>query len=106
VTIAFYLTQESLHRATGAVNTILLTTAKIFAKVVFMKKYTEGEILKILRETFIPARGTTQTQIAARLGFSVQYIQAVLAGSRPLTDAMLDALGFERRPIYFRKGKP
>ena len=68
-----------------------------------MKKYTEGEVLKVLREQFTPARGTTQTQIAARLGFSVQYIQAVLSGSRPLTNTMLDVLGFVRTPIIHAK---
>jgi plasmid maintenance system antidote protein VapI len=71
-----------------------------------MNTFTEGEILKVLRDRFNPARGTTQTQVAAKLGFSVQYIQAVLAGSRPLTDAMLDVLGFVRVPfIYAKKRK-
>ena len=72
-----------------------------------MKNYTEGEILKVLRERFNPARGTGQTQVAANLGFSVQYIQAVLAGSRPLTAQMAEALGYHPEPVrYVKKGKP
>jgi plasmid maintenance system antidote protein VapI len=68
-----------------------------------MKKYTEGEILKFLRERFTPQHGTAQTQVAASLGFSVQYIQAVLAGSRPLTGRMADSLGYRSLPIAYVK---
>jgi len=45
-----------------------------------MRHYTEGEVIKHLRESFTPRAGQTQTQVAAKLGFSVQYIHAVLAG--------------------------
>jgi len=71
-----------------------------------MKRYTEGEIRKVLREKFTPARGTSQTQAAAKLGFSVQYVQAVLAGSRPITAAMASALGFRVEPTIYVKVRP
>jgi len=71
-----------------------------------MKRYTEGEVLKALRERFQPRQGESQTQKAAKLGFSVQYIQAVLAGSRPVTEQVASALGLERLPtIYVPKGQ-
>jgi plasmid maintenance system antidote protein VapI len=68
-----------------------------------MKNYTEGEILKVLRERFTPRQGETQTQtqIAAKLGISVPYIQAILAGSRPLTATVVGALGFRKLPARY-----
>jgi hypothetical protein len=70
----------------------------------FMKKYTEGEVLKVLREQFAPAHGATQTQEAAKLGFSVQYIQAVLSQGR-IPKAVAEALGYHPEPTtYAKKG--
>lgn len=66
-----------------------------------MKRYTEGELLKVLRERFQPRAGETQTQTAAKLGFSVQFIQAVLSGSRPLSENVASALGFNEEPRTF-----
>jgi len=68
-----------------------------------MKTYTEGEILKELRERFQSRAGENQTQKAAKLGFSVQYIQMVLSGSRPLTEQMAYALGFKKNVTYTKK---
>ena len=65
-----------------------------------MRTYTEGELLKALRERFQPSAGQTQTQTAAKLGFSVAYIHAVLAGSRPMTAEMAETLGFRQEVIY------
>jgi plasmid maintenance system antidote protein VapI len=70
-----------------------------------MRLYTEGEILKALREKMTPARGKNQTKIAAELGFSVQYIQAVMAGSKPLTERMAAVLGFRQQPVAYVKVK-
>lgn len=67
-----------------------------------MKFYTEGEIIKHLRERF-EATDTKQTQVAAKLGFSVRYIQAVLGGARPCTDQMASSLGFRECPRRFTK---
>ena len=68
-----------------------------------MRYYTEGEVIKHLRESFTPRAGQTQTQVAAKLGFSVQYIQAVLAGNRALTTEMTSALGFQEQPRRFTR---
>ena len=68
-----------------------------------MKHYTEGELLKDLREKFTPRAGQTQTQTAAKLGFSVQYIQAVLAGTKPVTKEMASVLGYHRTIVFERK---
>jgi plasmid maintenance system antidote protein VapI len=72
-----------------------------------MRHYTEGEIIKALRDKFTPRQGQTQTQVAATLGFSTSYIQAVLAGARPLTRQMAEVLGFHEAPRQFtRKVQP
>jgi plasmid maintenance system antidote protein VapI len=71
-----------------------------------MRHYTEGEILKALREKMTPPRGTSQTTIAAELGFSVPYIQAILSGSKPLSDRMAEVLGYRPLPVvYVKKDK-
>lgn len=71
-----------------------------------MKRYTEGEVLKVLREKFQPRAGETQTQTAAKLGVSVQYVQSVLAGSRPLSENLAGALGFIRQPTMYMRSVP
>ena len=72
----------------------------------FMKTYTEGEMMKVLREKFQPCQGESQTQKAAKLGFSVGYIQSVLCGSKPITEALAEALGYHPLPVvYVKKGK-
>lgn len=70
-----------------------------------MKNYSEGEILKVLREKFQPRAGQTQTQTAAKLGFSVQFINSVLGGGKKITPALAQSLGFAKNPdTYTRKG--
>lgn len=66
-----------------------------------MKTYTEGEILKALREKWNPPRGKTKAEVARELGFTDKYIYAVLAGSEPLTTAMVEVLGFHEAPRRF-----
>ena len=69
-----------------------------------MKKYSKGELLKILRERATPRAGQTQASVARKLGFSPQFINDVLAGKRDLTDALASSLGFHRSPaVYTRK---
>lgn len=69
-----------------------------------MKNYTEGEVLKFLRETLDdPTRGRTQTERAVKLGCSVQFINQVLGAKRPIPNTLLGALGFERIPLQFRR---
>jgi plasmid maintenance system antidote protein VapI len=68
-----------------------------------MKFYTEGELFKVLREKFQPRAGQTQTQTAAKLGFSVQFINMVLDGQRPVTKDMASALGFRECPRRFTR---
>jgi plasmid maintenance system antidote protein VapI len=69
-----------------------------------MKKYSKGELLKILREQATPQAGQTQASVARRLGFSPQFINDVLAGKRDLSDSLASALGFHRAPtVYTRK---
>jgi hypothetical protein len=69
-----------------------------------MRHYSEGEVLKELREALdSPALGKTQTQRAAKLGCSVQFINQVLGASRPIPNTLLGALGFERIPVRFIK---
>ena len=68
-----------------------------------MKTYSDGEILKALRERFNPPRGTTKAQAAKVIGFSDKYIYAVLAGAQPLTPEMGRALGFKPRPRVWER---
>lgn len=68
-----------------------------------MKRYTQGEVLKALREKFQPRAGENQTQTAAKLGFSVQYIHAVLSGSKPITEEMASVLGYRKVIEYEKK---
>jgi plasmid maintenance system antidote protein VapI len=63
-----------------------------------MKTFTDGEILKALRERMNPPHGMTQTQVAAKMGFSVQYLQAVLGGGKPITESLGSSLGFVEQP--------
>jgi plasmid maintenance system antidote protein VapI len=70
-----------------------------------MKIYTEGEVLKVLRERFQPRAGETQTQTAANLGVSVSYIQMMLNGQRSLTENVANALGFREQPRTFVRVK-
>jgi len=68
-----------------------------------MRTYTEGEILRELRERFNPPRGTTKAEAAQKLGFTDKYIYAVLAGAEPLTTRMAEVLGFNEEPRRFTK---
>ena len=68
-----------------------------------MKTYSEGEMLKILRERFNPPRGTTQDQVARQLGFSKSFIYAVLAGSQPITERLASVLGYREHPRVFSR---
>ena len=63
-----------------------------------MRYYTKGEVLKTLRDRMDGTRGTTQKEVAAKLGFSPQFINDVLAGRRDVTDALAESLGFHKMP--------
>lgn len=69
-----------------------------------MRYYTVGEVLKNLRERIDARAGITQKEVAAKLGFSPQYINDVLAGKRPITVSLAGSLGFHKIPErYTRK---
>ena len=68
-----------------------------------MKTYSDGEMLKFLRERFQPRQGETQTQTAAKLGVSVQFIQQVLDGQRPISPNLGEALGYHPLPRRWAK---
>ncbi len=68
-----------------------------------MRTYTEGEIVKALRERWDAPRGKTQKQVATSLGFSDKFIYAVLGGTQPITEALASALGFRECPRRFTR---
>jgi plasmid maintenance system antidote protein VapI len=70
-----------------------------------MKKYTEGELLKMLRER-VDRRESTQAALAAQLGFTPQYLADVLGGRRPITRNLAGSLGFrELDRAFVKKGE-
>ena len=68
-----------------------------------MKTYTEGEVLKYLRERLDGPRGKTQAAIARELGFSPQYLSDVVGERRVITKQLAEALGFKEQPRVFLK---
>ena len=68
-----------------------------------MKKYTEGEVSKSLRDRLSPPHGTTQKEVAQELGFSPQFLNDVLSGRRDLTERLANSLGFRYVSYYVRK---
>ena len=48
--------------------------------------------------------GSSQAEVAERIGVTQQYISAVLNKSRPPGKSILNALGLERLVIYVRAG--
>jgi plasmid maintenance system antidote protein VapI len=68
-----------------------------------MKTYTEGEVLKYLRERLDGPRGQTQAAIARELGFSAQFLNDVIGEKRPVTKQLAEALGFKEQPRVFLK---
>jgi plasmid maintenance system antidote protein VapI len=71
-----------------------------------MRNYSEGEVLKHLRERTQPKAGENQSSLAAKLGFSPQFINDVLNSRRNLTDALAESLGFHRVPTVYVKKRP
>lgn len=69
-----------------------------------MRTYTEGEIVKILRERLERAR--TQKALSVELGFSPQFVNDVLANRRKLTKELASALGFREHPRQFTAKVP
>jgi hypothetical protein len=70
-----------------------------------MRTYTEGEVLKALRERFTPPQGTTKEQVARELGCSDKFIYKVLAGSVQIPQSLVNALGFREQPRTFVRVK-
>lgn len=68
-----------------------------------MKKYTEGDVLNSLRERISPPRGTTQKEVARKLGFSPQFLNDVLNQRREITERLADSLGFRQVTYYVHK---
>lgn len=66
-----------------------------------MKIYSEGEVLKELRERLDGPRGKTQAALAQELGFSGPYLSEVLAERRPITRQLAEALGYREQPRTF-----
>lgn len=46
---------------------------------------------------------STQSAVARELGVSRQYIQQVIDSERPLSDGLLERLGYERVTTYRRR---
>ena len=88
------------------IATFRLTRFLAFARVAHMKKYTEGEVLKDLRERLTPPRGVTQKEVAVKLGMSVQYLYQVLNGQRPISENLAGALGFRRMRTMYTRSLP
>jgi plasmid maintenance system antidote protein VapI len=65
-----------------------------------MRYYTEGEIVKALRERI---DATNQKSVAVELGFSPQFINDMLGNRRKLTSELASALGFRECPRRFTK---
>jgi plasmid maintenance system antidote protein VapI len=65
-----------------------------------MRYYTDGEILKALRER-IDAK--SQKEVAVALGFSPQFLNDVLGNRRNLTSQLASALGFHECPRRFTR---
>jgi plasmid maintenance system antidote protein VapI len=70
-----------------------------------MRQYTESEVLKALRERLDGPRGKTQAEIARELGFSPQFLSAVVGEQRPITKQLARALGFYEQPRTFIRVK-
>jgi plasmid maintenance system antidote protein VapI len=72
-----------------------------------MRHYTEGELLKMLREKIDRRkRQATQAAIAKELGFTPQYLNDVLGGKRPVSRNLAGSLGFrELDRSFVRKGE-
>ena len=63
-----------------------------------MQQITEEQALERLRAK--KTYGVTLADLSAEFGVSAQFVGQVLAGSKPMTDAMLDSIGVTRRTIY------
>ncbi len=68
-----------------------------------MRYYTEGEILKALRERI---DASNQKTVAVEIGFSPQYINDVIGNRRNVTDQLASSLGFRECPRRFTKKQP
>jgi plasmid maintenance system antidote protein VapI len=71
-----------------------------------MRYYIKGEVLKSLRERMNGRQGTTQKEIADKLGFSPQFINDVLGGRREVTDTLASSLGFRKVPDRWTRKIP
>ena len=78
-----------------------LAVVSIIRYVAYMRYYTEGELLKILREK-LQKRGD-QAAIADRLGFSRQFLNDVVHGRRPVTDELAHSMGYHPVPRRFTR---
>jgi plasmid maintenance system antidote protein VapI len=67
-----------------------------------MRKYTEGEVLKHLREQS-ERWNMTQAALSRKLGFSAQFISDVLNGRRNMTTDLAVSLGFAKVEYYVRR---
>lgn len=66
-----------------------------------VKLKTEVDIRAELPSLFKTAG--SQSAYARSIGISPQYMSRVVHGKKPLTPAMLDALGYEKITLYRRK---
>jgi hypothetical protein len=71
-----------------------------------MRFYTEGEVLKRLRDLWDSRSNGTQTAIAAKLGFTQQFLTQVLSGEKPVSPNLASSLGFRECPRRFTKKQP
>jgi plasmid maintenance system antidote protein VapI len=69
-----------------------------------MRFYTNGEVMKFLREKAESRRGA-QKQLASELGISTQYLNDILSDHRRLTPEIAAAIGFRKQPDRYARIK-
>ena len=65
-----------------------------------MRHYTEGEVLKFLREK---VSRSNQKDVAQSLGFTPQYLNDVLGERRPITAQLAESMGYHEIPRRFTR---
>jgi len=82
---------------------LLVDTNPLIRYIACMRHYTEGEVLKELRERIDAEK--QQAVVARQLGFTPQFLNDVVGGRRPITERLANSLGFREEPRSFVKFK-
>ena len=65
----------------------------------YMRYWSEGKIRKILKEQ-LQKRGD-QKALAARLGFTPQFLNDVVNGRRGVSKELAESMGYRKLPVQF-----